>query len=615
MNYRKKVRLGDVLVKKGIIDENQLQTALSRQREQGKMLGEMVIALGYATQKDINEALCDSLGIDFVDMRETDVSEDVLSVLDESIMRKYTLVPLGDAPDNPGAIRVAMADPTNILAMDDINIVTGKQVVPVLANASDINAFFDKAFGQKQAQSIVDLYKKEQGDVFKEETKEDKARREEIENAPIVQLINSVIEQAVRQRASDIHIEPMEKSIRVRYRIDGNLREIIEYDNTLLGAITTRIKIMSGMDISEKRKPQDGRITLNVDGREYDIRVSNLPTVYGEKCVMRIASKEGFNIDKSKLGLTPTDLKVFDDILKNPHGIILVTGPTGSGKSTTLYTALSELNTEDVNIITVEDPVEANIDGINQVQVNNKANLTFATALRSILRQDPDIIMIGEIRDGETAEIAVRASITGHLVVSTLHTNSTASSVARLDMGIESYLIADSLVGIIAQRLVRKLCDCKMPKEASVAEKEMLGLDPDEPFTVYEPCGCKLCNGTGYFGRLGIYEIMKITPSIKRLISRHADADEIKKQAISEGMNTLKMAATNAVKEGVTTIAEMVKATYEAEEDDSQPNAKNAGAAKKPAASAATSVSPAVSSSASMADDNEIVEIELEQID
>jgi type IV pilus assembly protein PilB len=570
VNYRKKVRLGDVLVKKGIIDENQLQTALSRQREQGKMLGEMVIALGYATQRDINEALCDSLGIDFVDMRETEISDDVLSMLDENIMRKYTLVPLGDAPDNPGAIRVAMADPTNILAMDDINIVTG----------------------------IVDLYKKEQGETVREETKEDKARREEIENAPIVQLINSVIEQAVRQRASDIHIEPMERDIRVRYRIDGNLREIIQYDNTLLGAITTRIKIMSGMDISEKRKPQDGRITINVDGREYDIRVSNLPTVYGEKCVMRIASKEGFNIDKSKLGLTPADLKVFDDILKNPHGIILVTGPTGSGKSTTLYTALSELNTEDVNIITVEDPVEANIDGINQVQVNNKANLTFATALRSILRQDPDIIMIGEIRDGETAEIAVRASITGHLVVSTLHTNSTASSVARLeDMGIESYLIADSLVGIIAQRLVRKLCDCKMPKEASAAEKEMLGVNPDEPFTIYEPCGCKLCNGTGYYGRLGIYEIMKITPSIKRLISRHAEAEEIKKQAISEGMNTLKMAAVNAVKDGVTTIAEMVKATYEAEEDDSRPKAAD------------TSASSGISVSSG------VEEIELEQID
>lgn len=295
----------------------------------------------------------------------------------------------------------------------------------------------------------------------------------------------------------------------------------MKYDNALLGAITTRLKIMSGMDISEKRKPQDGRITTTVDRREYDIRVSNLPTVYGEKVVMRIASKEGFNVDISKLGLTERDRKVFQDILRNPHGIILVTGPTGSGKSTTLYTALSELNTEDVNIITVEDPVEANIDGINQVQVNTKANLTFASALRSILRQDPDIIMIGEIRDSETAEIAVRASITGHLVVSTLHTNSTASSVARLeDMGVESYLIADSMVGIIAQRLVRRLCECKKPKEATVEEKQLLGVDTDKSCTIYEPCGCKLCNNTGYYGRMGIYEIMKISPAIKRLISK-----------------------------------------------------------------------------------------------
>jgi len=570
VNFRKKVRIGDILVAKGIINENQLQTALSQQREQGKMIGEMIIAMGFATQKDINDALCENLGIEFVDMREIEVDEDAMSLLDESIMRKYTVVPLGEDPTNPLAIRVAMADPTNILAMDDINIITNKQVVPCLANNGDIRAFLDKAFGQRQAQNIVDLYKKEQGEVVKEESKEEKARKEEIENAPIVQLINNILEQAVRQRASDIHIEPLENFIRVRYRIDGNLREIIKYDNTLLGAITTRLKIMSGMDISEKRKPQDGRITTMVDNREYDIRVSNLPTVYGEKCVMRIASKEGFKREKSQLGLTETDLKVFDEILKNPHGIILVTGPTGSGKSTTLYTALSELNTEDVNIITVEDPVEANIDGINQVHVNVKANLTFATALRSILRQDPDIIMIGEIRDGETAEIAVRASITGHLVVSTLHTNSTASSVARLeDMGIESYLIADSLVGIIAQRLVRRLCDCKMPKEATTEEKLILGVDPDMPFTLFEPCGCKLCNGTGYYGRLGIYEIMKITPQIKRLISKNADAEAIKNQAIEEGMNTLKMAAINAVKDGSTTIAEMIRATYEAEEDDS----------------------------------------------
>ena len=569
MIYRKKVRLGDLLVQKGIITEEQLSEALKQQKEKKLMLGEMIVSMGFASQSQINDVLCEHLNIDFVDMREEEPDPQVLSLLDESIMRKYTLVPLRHDNNNAGALQVAMADPMNILAMDDINIITGMQVVPILANAQDINAFLDKAFGQQQAQNIVELYKREQGDNNKEAEKENNARREEIENAPIVVLINNIIEQAVRQRASDIHIEPMEKTVRVRYRIDGNLKEIMKYDNALLGAITTRLKIMSGMDISEKRKPQDGRITTTVDRREYDIRVSNLPTVYGEKVVMRIASKEGFNVDISKLGLTERDRKVFQDILRNPHGIILVTGPTGSGKSTTLYTALSELNTEDVNIITVEDPVEANIDGINQVQVNTKANLTFASALRSILRQDPDIIMIGEIRDSETAEIAVRASITGHLVVSTLHTNSTASSVARLeDMGVESYLIADSMVGIIAQRLVRRLCECKKPKEATVEEKQLLGVDTDKSCTIYEPCGCKLCNNTGYYGRMGIYEIMKISPAIKRLISKNADAEDIKNQAVKEGMNTLKIAAANGVKEGITSIAEMIKATYEAEEEE-----------------------------------------------
>lgn len=569
MIYRKKVRLGDLLVQKGIITEEQLSEALKQQKEKKLMLGEMIVSMGFASQSQINDVLCEHLNIDFVDMREEEPDPQVLSLLDESIMRKYTLVPLRHDNNNAGALQVAMADPMNILAMDDINIITGMQVVPILANAQDINAFLDKAFGQQQAQNIVELYKREQEDNNKEAEKENNARREEIENAPIVVLINNIIEQAVRQRASDIHIEPMEKTVRVRYRIDGNLKEIMKYDNALLGAITTRLKIMSGMDISEKRKPQDGRITTTVDRREYDIRVSNLPTVYGEKVVMRIASKEGFNVDISKLGLTERDRKVFQDILRNPHGIILVTGPTGSGKSTTLYTALSELNTEDVNIITVEDPVEANIDGINQVQVNTKANLTFASALRSILRQDPDIIMIGEIRDSETAEIAVRASITGHLVVSTLHTNSTASSVARLeDMGVESYLIADSMVGIIAQRLVRRLCECKKPKEATVEEKQLLGVDTDKSCTIYEPCGCKLCNNTGYYGRMGIYEIMKISPAIKRLISKNADAEDIKNQAVKEGMNTLKMAAANVVKEGITSIAEMIKATYEAEEEE-----------------------------------------------
>lgn len=565
MNFRKKIRIGDVLMSKGLIDQNQLNMALKEQKEKGRMLGETIVELGYVTQEKINDTLCEMLNIKFIDLQVEEPDENVVGLVPEEVMRKYVLVPMRYDKNNAGVVQVAMADPMNIIAMDDINIITGKQVMPYLANASDIRAYFDKVFGKKQAQNIAEMYKKEQG-LIQEETEEERLRKEDVENAPIVQLVNSVIEQAARQRASDIHIEPFETSIRVRYRVDGVLREVIEYDRSLLGAIIARLKIMSGMDISEKRKPQDGRITIIVDGREYDIRVSNLPTVYGEKVVMRLASKEGFKKQKSDLGLTPPDLVKFDNILKNPHGIILVTGPTGSGKSTTLYTALSSLNSEEVNIITVEDPVEANIDGINQVQVNNKADMTFANALRSILRQDPDIIMIGEIRDGETAEIAVRASITGHLVVSTLHTNSTANSISRLaDMGIEPYLIADSLVGIIAQRLVRRLCDCKKPRLATVEEKTELDVDPAEDIVVYEPCGCKYCDNTGYKGRIGIYEIMTITPKIKSMISKGNSADEIKEVAITEGMSTLKASAAKCVLDGTTSVSEMVKVTYEVE--------------------------------------------------
>ena len=565
MNYRKKIRLGDVLMSRGLINQNQLNMALKEQKEKGRMLGEMLVELGYVTQEKINDILCEMLNIEFIDLQVEEPEENVRDLIPEEVMRKYTLVPMRYDKNNAGVIQVAMADPMNILAMDDINIITGKQVAPYLANASDIRAYFDRVFGKKQAQNIAEMYKKEQG-LVQEESEEEKLRKEDVENAPIVQLVNSIIEQAARQRASDIHIEPFEESIRVRYRVDGVLREVIEYDKSLLGAITARLKIMSGMDISEKRKPQDGRITIIVDNREYDIRVSNLPTVYGEKVVMRLASKEGFKKQKSDLGLTPTDLVKFDNILKNPHGIILVTGPTGSGKSSTLYTALSSLNSEEVNIITVEDPVEANIDGINQVQVNNKADMTFANALRSILRQDPDIIMIGEIRDSETAEIAVRASITGHLVVSTLHTNSTANSISRLaDMGVEPYLIADSLVGIIAQRLVRRLCECKKPRLATAEEKEELAVDPSEDIVLYEPCGCKMCDNTGYKGRIGIYEIMTITPKIKSMIARGKSADEIKEQAIEEGMSTLKASAAKYVLDGTTSMSEMVKVTYEVE--------------------------------------------------
>ena len=565
MNYRKKIRLGDILMKKGCINQNQLNQALAEQKEKGKMLGEMLVELNFIKQEELNAVLCEHLNISFIDIRTIEPDQSILQLLDEKFMRKNTLVPFAYDDGNMGAIKVAMADPMNIFAMDDVNIITGKQVIPVLANAVDIKAFLDHAFGKQQARDIAEQYKKEQG-IKEEVSDEEKARQEDIDNAPIVRLIDNMIEQAVRQRASDIHVEPFENNIRVRYRVDGCLNEAITYDRTLLNAMIARLKIISGMDISEKRKPQDGRITQIVDGREYDIRVSNLPTVYGEKVVMRLASKEGFNKQKSELGLTPYDMQIFDDILKNPHGIILVTGPTGSGKSTTLYTVLSELNREDVNIITVEDPVEANIDGINQVQVNVRADLTFASALRSILRQDPDIIMIGEIRDSETAEIAVRASITGHLVVSTLHTNSTSSSIARLkDMGIESYLLSDSMVGIIAQRLLRRLCECKKEKEATKEEKLELGVPVDEPLKIYEPCGCKLCNETGYKGRIGVYEIMKITPKIRNLITDNAGADEIKEAAMKEGMLPLKEAAAKYVISGMTSVAEAIRATFEAE--------------------------------------------------
>jgi type IV pilus assembly protein PilB len=378
-----------------------------------------------------------------------------------------------------------------------------------------------------------------------------------------------MIEQAARQGTSDIHIEALERVARVRFRIDGALYERFTYDIHVLPAIIARLKIMGGMDISEKRKPQDGRITMIVDRVEYDIRASILPTVYGEKCVMRLAQKRMLTRDKSQLGFTPEEMRQFDNILKNPNGIILVTGPTGSGKSTTLYTALSELNKEDVNIITVEDPVEANIDGINQVQTNDKAGLTFASALRSILRQDPDIIMIGEIRDGETAGIAVQASITGHLVVSTLHTNSSAATLTRLmDMGIESYLLADSIVGVIAQRLVRRLCpQCKRPYNPSPDERRLLEIPPDAPVTIYGPCGCPQCNGTGYKGRIGVYEIMTITPGLRRVISQHGNTEAIRDTAMSEGMHTLRMSSTKLVLEGVTSFTEMMKVSFDNDAD------------------------------------------------
>lgn len=558
----KKLRLGDVLVNSGIITAEDLQRGLELQKGSGRKLGETLVDAGITTEENIARALSSQLGYEMVDLQDITIDEEILNLIPVNILKKHSMLPFEYSAAGMNVIRVAMADPMNMAAMDDINIITNLQVEPVVATSQDIMLALDRYFGQAEVNSALEEYVKEKTSQMAEQ---EDAFSEDINNSPIVQLVKTMIEQAVRQRSSDIHIEPMEKQVRVRYRIDGALYEKATYNISLLPAMVARIKIIGGMDISEKRKPQDGRITQIVDRKEYDIRVSILPTVYGEKIVMRLTSKNALNREKSQLGFKPHDLKKFDHILQNPHGILLVTGPTGSGKSTTLYTALSELNKEDVNIITVEDPVEANIDGINQVQVNNKANLTFASALRSILRQDPDIIMIGEIRDHETAAIAVQASITGHLVVSTLHTNSAASTITRLvDMGIEPYLIADSTVGVIAQRLVRRLCpECKRAKKATPEELEMLMRKPDEDITIYEPCGCPKCDGTGFRGRIGVYEIMEITQPLKHIISKNGDVEEIKKQALADGMHTLRMSATIHVLEGTTSVPEMMRVSFD----------------------------------------------------
>ena len=559
---RKKLRLGDVLVQNGVITEEDLQRGLERQKGSGRKLGETLVDEGIATEENIARALSKQFHYDMVDLQNTVISQEILDLVPASVLKKHRAIPFEYSPDNMNVLRVAMSDPMDIAAMDDINIITNLQVEPVVATMGSVMLAIDHYYGQAEVNSALEEYTREKESQMIEQ---EDMYSEDVNNSPIVQLVKGMIDQAVRQRASDIHIEPMERQVRIRYRIDGALYEKSVYSIRLLPAIVARIKIIGGMDISEKRKPQDGRITQIVDRKEFDIRVSILPTVYGEKIVMRLTSKNALTREKSQLGLKPDELKKFDHILKNPHGILLVTGPTGSGKSTTLYTALSELNKEDVNIITVEDPVEANIEGINQVQVNNKANLTFASALRSILRQDPDIIMIGEIRDQETASIAVQASITGHLVVSTLHTNSAASTITRLaDMGIEPYLIADSTIGVIAQRLVRRLCpECKRQKKADEEELELLQLAPDADVTIYEPCGCPRCDGAGFRGRIGVYEIMEVTQSLKSIISKNGSAEEIKKKALEEGMSTLRMSATRYVLEGITSVQEMMRVSFD----------------------------------------------------
>ena len=561
---RGRMRLGDLLVQQKVLTEEDLMEALQKQRGTGRKIGEVLVEEGYITEELIARALQTQLGLKIVQLTGVVIPPEVRDLVTPDILKKYVCIPFELDPYNANILHLAMADPMDMAAIDDISIVTNLQVEPFISTQREILAALDRAYGAAETLSAAQRFTRERAQLRGNLDTEPEVDPD-VDDAPIVQLVRSLIEQAVRQRTSDIHIEALESKVRVRYRIDGALFEKMVYDNNLLPAISTRIKIMGGMDISEKRKPQDGRMTVVVDRQEYDIRISSVPTVHGEKIVMRLSSKLALTRNKRDLGLGPEDLERFDQMLSNPFGIIFVTGPTGSGKSTTLYTALSELNKEAVNIVTVEDPVEADIEGINQIQVNNKVNLTFASALRSILRQDPDIIMIGEIRDQETASIAVQASITGHLVVSTLHTNNAVGTLNRMaDMGVERYLIADSVVGVIAQRLVRKLCPhCRKQRMATVEEKRLMKLDSDQEYQIYEPGGCDLCNHTGYFGRIGVYEILEVNEEIRKLIAENASTEELEAAAKANGMKTLRQNGIRYVLEGTTSIEEMLKASYE----------------------------------------------------
>ncbi|QQY80585.1 type IV pilus assembly protein PilB [Keratinibaculum paraultunense] len=552
------LKLGELLLYSGKITKEQLNDALEKQKEDGRKLGEILVEEGYITNNDIIEVLEFQLGIPHVDLDKYTINPDIVSTIPENIARRHELIAIDKKGDY---LIVAMADPLNIFAIDDIKMFTKLEIQPVIASKEIILKNIDKFYIKESTEKMLKEFKNSYEFDNRDKIEEDELL--EIASAPIVKLINSIIQQAVDMRASDIHIEPYAKNIRIRFRVDGDLHEIIQLSSFSLSALVTRIKIMGKMNIAEKRVPQDGRAEAKINGKEIDIRISTIPTVYGEKIVLRLLERSNFMFSKDKLGFNERNLKVFDKILRQPYGIILVTGPTGSGKTTTLYATLKELNKIEKNIVTIEDPVEYKLEGINQVQVNPKAGLTFASGLRSILRQDPDIIMVGEIRDSETAEIAVRAAITGHLVLSTLHTNDCASSIIRLiDMGIEPYLVSSAVIGVVSQRLVKELCsDCKVPYKASYSEKSLLGLDTDKEITLYKPNGCNKCNN-GYKGRRAVHEVMIVNENIRRLIDTGGHLDELKVAAREQGMISLLEDAVNLALNGYTTVEEVLKAGY-----------------------------------------------------
>ena len=553
-------RIGDYLVSQGLLNEEQLTKVLQAQKESNgaKKFGDVVVELGFMTEVNFTKALAGKLRVQYVDLDNIDINTDAVQKVPEQLARKHTVIAINIQGKR---LTVATNDPVNFIVLEDIKVSTGMDTVPVLATTSAINKAIGKCYSMQNVDNVLEGVNAMANDLGG--NLEDQESQDRVESAPIVKLATTIVENSFRADATDIHIEPFDKYTRIRIRVNGDLVELMNISSAVHSALTTRFKLISGMNIAEKRIPQDGRFTQVVDGCTLDVRVSSLPMVHGEKIVIRILSTGQIALRKiTDLGMSDYNYQLFESMLRVPHGVILVTGPTGSGKTTTLYAALGEIARPNVNVVTVEDPVEKAIDGINQCQVNVKAGRTFAAALRSILRQDPDIVMIGEMRDTETADIGIRAAITGHLVLSTLHTNDAASTVVRLvDMGVASYMVATSLIGVIAQRLVKVLCpDCKRPRMSTEEENELMKIPSS--IQIYEPVGCPSCNNTGYKGRTAIHEIIHCTAKVSAIIAAGGGKEEIEAAAKANGTKLLRDNAAELVQAGQTSIDELVRSTF-----------------------------------------------------
>ena len=555
--------LGDFLLEHNLITPAQLEEALRVQQQTGERLGKTLVRLGYVTEEEILDVLQFQLGIPQADLSSMVLNPVLIESVPESVVRRHKVIPVKKEENR---LVVAMADPLNVVALDDLRLATGFEIEPALATEKEIETAIKRYFelpGLHKAMPEV-----EAADVITrmEAVNLDQAEDLQVDEAPIVRLANSLIIQAINERASDIHIEPQKDGVRVRFRVDGMLRDAMVLPRKFRSPLVSRIKILADMDIAERRLPQDGRILTRYQDRDVDLRISSMPTVFGEKVVIRVLDKGRALLRIDQLGFEEENLRRFRDIIRHPYGMILITGPTGSGKSTTLYAILSEINSPERNVITVEDPVEYLLPGVSQVQVNPKAGLAFARGLRAILRQDPDILMVGEIRDNETAEIAVRAAMTGHLLLSTLHTNDAAGALTRLvDMGIEPFLVASTVLGVTAQRLVRLVCPrCKEPYEPDreVRERFLAGVSNEAPVVLYRAKGCRYCNHVGYRGRTSICEVLPITPAIREMIVAKASAVEILRQAIAEGMQTLREDGVRKAVKGITTMEEVIRVAY-----------------------------------------------------